>query len=36
MNKSTKIILEVVLALVICLLVWLTVKSIQKPVEFNK
>ncbi len=36
MNKSVKIILEVVLAVIICLLVWLTVKSVQKPVEFNK
>ena len=36
MNKSVKIIVEVVLAALICLLVWLTVRSIQKPVEFNK
>ena len=35
MNKSVKILLEVVLALVIVLLVWLTVKSVQKPVKFN-
>ena len=35
MNKSVKIILEVVLAALICLLVWLTVKSVQKPVNFN-
>ena len=36
MNKSTKIIVEIVLGVVICLLVWLTVKSVQKPVQFNK
>ena len=36
MNKGLKIGLEILLAAVICLLVWLTVKSIQKPVEFNK
>ena len=35
MNKSVKIALEVVLAAIIVLLVWLTVKSIQKPVKFN-
>ena len=35
MNKSVKIILEVLLAALICLLVWLTVKSVQKPVNFN-
>ena len=35
MNKSVKILLEVVLAAVIVLLVWLTVKSVQKPVKFN-
>ena len=35
MNKSLKIALEFVLAAVIVLLVWLTVKSIQKPVKFN-
>ena len=35
MNKSLKITLEIVLAAVIVLLVWLTVKSIQKPVKFN-
>lgn len=35
MNKSVKILLEVVLAAIIVLLVWLTVKSIQKPVKFN-
>ena len=35
MNKSVKIVLEVVLAAIICLLVWLTVKSVQKPVKFN-
>ncbi|MBQ6910984.1 MAG: hypothetical protein IJQ35_02325 [Bacteroidales bacterium] len=36
MNKGLKIGLEILLAAVICLLVWLTVKSVQKPVEFNK
>lgn len=35
MNKTVKIIVEVVLAALICLLVWLTVKSVQKPVQFN-
>ncbi len=35
MSKSLKIALEVVLAAIIVLLVWLTVKSIQKPVKFN-
>ena len=35
MNKSVKIILEIVLAVIICLLVWATIKSIQKPVQFN-
>mgnify|MGYP006873031452 CR=1 FL=1 len=35
MNKSLKIVLEVVLAAIIVLLAWLTVKSIQKPVKFN-
>ena len=35
MNKSVKILVEVVLAAVIVLLVWLTIKSIQKPVQFN-
>ena len=35
MNKSVKIVVEVVLAAIIVLLVWLTVKSIQKPVKFN-
>ncbi|MBP3203139.1 MAG: hypothetical protein J6M31_05985 [Bacteroidales bacterium] len=35
MNKSVKIIVEIVLAALICLLVWLTVASIQKPVKFN-
>ena len=35
MNK-TKIAIEIALAAVICLLVWLTVKSVQKPVEFKK
>ena len=36
MNKGLKIGLEILLAVIICLLVWLTVKSVQKPVEFNK
>ena len=36
MNKTTKIAIEAALAVVIVLLVWLTVKSVQKPVEFNK
>ncbi|MBO4634941.1 MAG: hypothetical protein J5669_06170 [Bacteroidales bacterium] len=35
MNKPVKIALEIVLAAIIVLLVWLTVKSIQKPVKFN-
>lgn len=35
MNKTVKIIIEVALAALICLLVWLTVKSVQKPVQFN-
>ena len=35
MNKSVKIIVEIALAAVICLLVWITVKSVQKPVRFN-
>lgn len=35
MSKSLKIALEVVLAALIVFLVWVTVKSIQKPVEFN-
>ena len=36
MNKSVKIIVEIALAAVICLLVWAIVKSVQKPVQFNK
>ena len=36
MNKSVKIALEIALGALICLLVWLTVKSVQKPVHFNK
>jgi len=36
MNKTTKIAIEAALAVVIVLLAWLTVKSVQKPVEFNK
>ena len=35
MNKPVKILVEVVLAALICLLVWLIVKSVQKPVQFN-
>ena len=35
MNKGLKIGLELLLAVVICLLAWLTVKSVQKPVKFN-
>ena len=35
MNKGLKIGLEILLAVVICLLAWLTVKSVQKPVKFN-
>ena len=35
MSKTVKIIIEVVLAALICLLVWAIVKSVQKPVEFN-
>ena len=35
MNKALKIALEIALAAVIVLLVWLTVKSVQKPVKFN-
>jgi len=36
MNKSVKIAVECALAALIVLLVWLTVKSVQKPVKFNK
>ena len=36
MNKSVKIALECALAVLIVLLAWLTVKSVQKPVKFNK
>ena len=36
MNKGLKIGLEILLAVVICLLAWLTVKSVQKPVKFNQ
>ena len=36
MNKSVKIAFEVVLGVLIILLVWLTVRSVQKPVQFNK
>ena len=36
MNKSVKIAVECALGALIVLLVWLTVKSVQKPVEFNK
>ncbi|MBR1700169.1 MAG: hypothetical protein IJ714_10380 [Bacteroidales bacterium] len=35
MNKGLKIGFEILLAALICLLVWLTVKSVQKPVKFN-
>ena len=35
MSKSLKIILEIVLAALIVLLAWVTVKSVQKPVQFN-
>ncbi|MBR0245398.1 MAG: hypothetical protein IJQ61_02870 [Bacteroidales bacterium] len=35
MNKGLKIGIEIALAAIICLLVWLTVKSVQKPVKFN-
>ena len=36
MNKSVKIAVECALAVLIVLLAWLTVKSVQKPVKFNK
>jgi len=36
MNKTVKIAIECALAALIVLLVWLTVKSVQKPVKFNK
>ena len=36
MNKGLKIGIEILLAAIICLLVWLTVKSVQKPVKFNQ
>lgn len=36
MNKSVKILVEVALLLVSVLLAWLIVRSIMKPVEFNK
>ena len=36
MNKSVKIAVECALAALIVLLVWLTVRSVQKPVKFNK
>ena len=35
MNKGLKIGIEIALAAIICLLVWVTVKSVQKPVKFN-
>ena len=35
MSKTVKIIIEIALAALICLLVWAIVKSVQKPVEFN-
>ena len=36
MNKTIKIIVEIALVLVSVLLAWLIVRSIMKPVEFNK
>ena len=36
MHKGLKIGLEILLAVIICLLAWLTVKSVQKPVKFNQ
>ena len=36
MNTGLKIGLEILLAVIICLLAWLTVKSVQKPVKFNQ
>ena len=36
MNKSVKIALEIGLGVLACLLVFLIVKSVQKPVQFNK
>ena len=36
MNKGLKIGLEILLAALICLFVWLIVKSVQKPVKFNQ
>ena len=36
MNKAAKIIVEVLLALVACGLVYLIVRSVSKPVEFKK
>ncbi|MBO7396474.1 MAG: hypothetical protein J6Y31_03545 [Bacteroidales bacterium] len=36
MNKTVKIILEVVLAVLVVLVAWAIVRSIQKPVNFNK
>ena len=35
MNKGLKIGLEIALAALICLLAWVIVKSVQKPVKFN-
>ena len=36
MNKSVKIAVECALAVLIVLVAWLTVRSVQKPVKFNK
>ena len=36
MNKTVKIIVEIALAALICLFTWLIIKSVQKPVQFNK
>ena len=36
MNKSTKIIVEVALAVVAVVIAWLLIASIQKPVRFNE
>ena len=36
MNKGLKIGIEILLAALICLFVWLIVKSVQKPVKFNQ
>ena len=36
MNKAVKIIVEILLALLACGLVYLIVRSVSKPVEFKK